>query len=193
MEQELEFLHSFDARCSTYFALTPPVSMVKVAFRPYGYEVHKALHSQGYAPALLGFSRRPAIGADAIVMEYLPPPTNNTDGWITLFDLSAVNPVLVHEKKQKIQQELDEMILFLTNSSFVHGDLRSNNIMIFGTFSNIVEPIQLKAIDMEWAGKAGVVCYPTNRNSKVGYPGEAGGCIDSGHDAQMVTKWLAQV
>lgn len=192
-EQKLEFSRPFDVRCSTFFACTPRGSMVKLAFSPYGYQVHEALHAAGYAPALLGYSHKPAIGADAVVMEYLPPPSGNENGWTTLFDLSVANAALVHNKKELILEKLKAILLVLKNSNLVHGDLRSNNLMVYGTRFNIVEPVQLKAIDMEWAGKQGEVCYPDNRNSQVGYPGEAGKYIGLGDDAQMVEMWAALV
>jgi hypothetical protein len=142
---------------------------------------------------LLGYSRKPAIGADAVVMEYLPHPSSNENGWTTLFDLSVANAALVHNKKELILEKLKAILLVLKNSNLVHGDLRSNNLMVYGTRFNIVEPVQLKAIDMEWAGKQGEVCYPDNRNLQVGYPGEAGKYIGLGDDAQMVEMWAALV
>jgi len=71
-EQKLDLSHPFDARCSTFFAHT---IYGKTCLLPY--EVHKALHTAGYAPDLLGCSHRPAICA--VVIEYLTP-TGSEDG-----------------------------------------------------------------------------------------------------------------
>ena len=189
-ECKLEFSHPFDSRCSTFFAITPPESMVKLTFVPYGYVVHEALETAGYAPKLLGRSHKPAISAEIIVMEYLLPPTNGKPGWITLFDLVTKHPALVDQKSDLIQAQLDAIVLVLKGSKLVHGDLRSNNLMIFCTLTAIVEPVQVKAVDMEWAGRVGEVYYPVDRNEAVGYPGKAGELIGSRDDDQMARQWM---
>jgi len=186
---KLEISHPFDCRCSTFFTTTPPQSMAKLTFLPYGYDVHKALYDEDFAPALLGSSCKPEIGAVVVVMEYLAPPTDTVPGWITLFDLFQQRPALVHEKKESIRAKLDEIVLILKHSKFVHGDLRSNNLMICCTFDTIMDPVRVKAIDMEWAGKLGEACYPDDRNEEVGYPGKAASPIGSGDDAYMVNLW----
>ena len=167
--------------------------MVKLAFLRYGFDVHNVLHAQHYAPALLGSSRKPEIGAIAVVMEYLAPPKYNAPGWITLFDLFQKNPALVRKKADLIYAELVKVIRILSESKLVHGDLRSNNLMIYGTFDTIMEPIKVNVIDMEWAGRLGEAYYPEDRNPAVGYPGEAASCIGLGDDAHMVNIWLDEV
>jgi len=167
--------------------------MVKLAFVPYGYDVHTTLHTAGFAPTLLGCSDKPAIRASAVVMEYLPPPSNSEPGWITLFDLFERDPALVREKKDLIQAQLQAILLILSHSTFVHGDLRSNNLMIYCTLNTIVEPVRVNAIDMEWAGKLGEACYLEDRNPAVGYPGEAASYIGPRDDAQMIDHWWNEV
>ena len=71
---KLEFSKAFDTQCSTFFAHTPPNSMVKLPFLQYGFDVHNVLHEQHYAPALLGSFHKLEIGAIAVVMKYLAPP-----------------------------------------------------------------------------------------------------------------------
>src|SRR5437016_392253 len=83
---KLEILQPFDSRCSTFLNTTPPMSMAKVSFLPYGIEVHRALSARGLAPTLFGYSQMLAIGADIVVMEYLAPPTAEQSGWSTLHD-----------------------------------------------------------------------------------------------------------
>jgi serine/threonine-protein kinase RIO1 len=110
----------------------------------------KPLKLRVMPPKLLGRSHKPAISAEIIVMEYLLPPTNGKPGWITLFDLVTKHPALVDQKSGLIQVQLDAIVLVLKGSKLVHGDLRSNNLMIFCTLATIVEPVQVKAVDMEW-------------------------------------------
>jgi len=42
---------------------------------------------------------------------------------------------------------------------------------------------------MDWAGKAGQVRYPAERNRDIRWPGEAGGPILKEHDSKMVDSW----
>jgi len=182
----LEISKPFDTRCSTFFTTTPLGSMVKLAFLPYGYDVHKALHAQGLAPTLYGRSHKPVIGADIVVMEYLPPPTPHGPGWRTLHYFHDKHPALVREKKDAIWVQLNAIVSTLKGLGFVHGDLRPNNLMIHVTQDTIVDPVTVKAVDMEWAGKVGVACYPEDRNDIVGYPGEAAGLIGPDDDTYMV-------
>jgi hypothetical protein len=163
--------------------------MAKLCFHPYGEEVHKALFPRGLAPAFLGSSCKPAIGASVIVMEFLPLPTVDQPGWHTLHYFDTIHPELVHEKKDAIWEQLAAILSTLKELHLVHGDLRSNNLMIHVTQDAIVVPIQLKAIDMEWGGKVGVACYPADRNDVVGFPGKAAHVIGSTDDEVMVKSW----
>ena len=126
---------------------------MKLAFRPYGYEVHNLLHAEGFAPKLHGSSKKPEINTDAIVMEYLPPPTDDQPGWQTLHDVFMESPQLVVQGREAIRERLLAIVALLKRSYMVHGDLRSNNIMIKVTAkgSALVQPITVNAIDMEWA------------------------------------------
>jgi len=52
--------------------------------------------------------------------------------------------------------------------------------------------VDIKVIDFDWAGKAGEVCYPAERNTDIQWPGEAGAPILKEHDSEMVPSWLDQ-
>jgi len=167
--------------------------MVKLAFLPYGHDVHEALHAAGFAPKYLGRSDKPEIGASVIIMEYLTPPSTSEPGWVTLFDLFQKDPALVRKKKELINIQLCALLDILKCFNFVHGDLRSNNLMIYCTLDTIMEPVRVNAVDMEWSGKLGTACYPEDRNPLVGYPGTAAGCIGPGDDAKMIEHWWNEV
>ena len=72
--------------------------------------VHQALHASHYAPKLIGWSKKPEVGVDAFVMEYLLKPTNVTSEWMTLHNLA---PALVFEKKDLIYDELKTIVALL--------------------------------------------------------------------------------
>lgn len=169
--------------------------MAKLAFRPYGYVVHHALQAEQFAPELHGHSQKPEIGADAIVMEYLSPPTPDKSGWVTLYDLTISHYQMVFEKRVEIHGRLRKIVSILKSLDLVHGDFRPNNLMIkvVAGGNAFVEPITVNAIDMEWAGKVGEAYYPGDRNGAVGYPGHAGGCIGADDDACMVQSWWDKI
>jgi len=166
--------------------------MVKLAFRPYGYEVHTALQSKGFAPKLLGRSQKQEIGADAIVMHYLSPPTANEPGWVTLHDLAFA---LVFQERAGIYEKLMEIVSLLKGLNLVHGDLRPNNLMIKVAEGGgaLVQPITVNAIDMEWAGRVSEAYYPADRNETVGYPGDAAGPIRADDDCHMIQCWWNKI
>jgi len=48
-------------------------------------------------------------------------------------------------------------------------------------------------IDFDWAGEAGEVYYPAERNPStegIEWPGKAGGIISLGDDEKLVKSWL---
>ena len=90
--------------------------------------------------------------------------------------------------RTQLQEALDGIIGKLESKNYVHGDLRSNNIMIR---TNVKEKsVDLRVIDFDWAGEAGQVCYPEERNREIRWPGEAGGPIEQDHDSKIVDFWM---
>ena len=156
--------------------------LVKLAPRSYSQEVHKHMADNGLAPKLYGYAE--VDGAPtAYVMEYLDLPT-----WQTLYhffesDTTAVDLTQLQEAVESIFKTLD-------SRGYVHGDLRTNNIVIQ---TDVIEKcVDIKVIDFDWAGKAGEVCYPAERNTDIQWPGEAGAPILKEDDSEMVHSWLDQ-
>ena len=132
----------------------------------------------GLAPKLYGYAA--VKGAPtAYVMEHLNPSV-----WQTLYQL------LKPEDKptNQLQDALEKIIAALDEKKYVHGDLRSNNIMVR---TDVMDKyVDLKVIDFDWAGNAGQVHHPAERNREIQWPGEAGGPIEQDHDLKMVDSWM---
>ena len=156
--------------------------LVKLVPRSYSRDVHEYMAKNKLAPKLYGYAK--ADGAPtAYVMEYLDPPT-----WQTLYqffesDTTAMDPT-------QLQAAVESILKTLDSKDYVHGDLRTNNIMI--RTDVIEECVDIKVIDFDWAGKAGEACYPAERNTDIQWPGKAGAPILKEHDLEMVHSWLDQ-
>ena len=156
--------------------------LVKLVPCSYSRDVHEYMAKNKLAPKLYGYAE--VDGAPtAYVMEYFDPPA-----WQTLYqffksDTTAVDPTQLHEAVESILKTLD-------SKDYVHGDLRTNDIMI--RMDVIEKCVDVKVIDFDWAGKAGEVCYPAERNTDIQWPGEAGAPILKEHDSEMVHPWLDQ-
>ena len=184
-----------------------------VAFEPYGKKVHKYLESKDMAPKYffsfdMNGSGLPS-NADVIenhhLMEYLPPPSNNAPGWISLLDLEVRFPQVASRFKVNIQAALYNIIDVLGDANYVHGNLWPNNLFIFVELTTapagcIIQlrphsdpPLPyLKVIDFDWSGDAGEVEYPPHRNPDVEWPGESGKPILNIHDKLMINSWLSK-
>jgi RIO1 family len=86
------------------------------------------------APALYSHATLPG-GWMMIVMEYIQGNSFNSKA-----------------KSAEISQKLSNVVQHLHSHSLVHGDLRSNNIIVVGD--------RVCLIDFDWSGKEGVDCYP---------------------------------
>ena len=154
--------------------------LVKLVPRSYSQDVHKHMADKGLAPKLYGYAE--VEGAPtAYVMEYLDPCT-----WQTLHEFLKYNAV----DRTQLQEAVDGIIEKLESKNYVHGDLRSNNIMIRTDVKE--KSVDLRVIDFDWAGEAGQVRYPAERNREIWWPGEAGGPIEQDHDLRMVNSWMKQ-
>ena len=180
-----------------------------MAFERYGQHVHEHLALQDMAPKhFLTFAMK-VIGPPSIeeyqLMEYLPPPSNDSAGWISLFDFENKFQQVARRSKDDIKEALYKIIEALEERHFVHGDLRPNNLLISIKFTttpdgciiqnrpNSVPPLPyLKVIDFDWAGDAGVVEYPPHRNEEVVWPGQSGMPILATHDKLMIESWLSK-
>jgi len=161
--------------------------VAKLVYRHYGVAVHQALE-KSFAPQLFGWSEKPGINACLYIMEYLLPPCWDTEGWLTL---TALGLDMAAQYLTPIYQVLKEIVAYLTSLELVHEDLRPNNLMIKMQKSMVLaQPVQIKVVDFEWAGKVGFACYPHNRNEDLGYPGKPGDLIGRDDDLFMIKKWF---
>ena len=154
--------------------------LAKMANHSYGVGVHRFLAERDFAPQLLGECT--LEGCPTIyVMERLD------DSWVTLAawseETDAIKRSLVHPR---IHSQLTKIIGLLEGGRFVHGDLRATNVMIKK------DSYQLKVVDFDWAGQAGQVHYPFERNQDImEWPGrsEPGGVIVLGDDRALFENW----
>jgi len=159
--------------------------VVKLVPRSYSHQVHKYLADKELAPKLYGYAEVEGAPA-AYVMEYLDP-----SAWQTLYQQYRPNsPNTEITYTPELQTALDNIIETLRSENYVHGDLRTNNIMV--RTDVIGNSVDLRVIDFDWAGEAGQVRYPAERNQEIEWPGEAGEPIMDGHDSEMVSSWLTQ-
>jgi len=144
----------------------------KFVYRPYGEEVHRLLSHEGMAPKLLGVSRI-GDGPTMIVMEMLNDP------WQTLYTFVQINSRWrVDGVQAAIHKRLEDILAKLNAGGVVHGDFRANNVMVKPGEEELAV-----LIDFDWAGKAGEVHYPLDRNHiGIQWPGQAGSAISVGDD-----------
>jgi len=156
-------------------------ALAKMTERAYGTGVHQFLAKKGFAPQLFGectLESRPTVH----VMDKLD------DTWMTLEDWGkTIKAEQRPTVRVQVRGRIMEIINLLERKTYVHGDLRTANIMVEKDTG------KLQIIDFDWAGKAGHTCYPIDRNdtikdwpqgSKQGYP------IALGHDRSLVENWL---
>ncbi|KAG1708018.1 hypothetical protein DVH05_024703 [Phytophthora capsici] len=126
----------------------------------YGKEVHEFCSKSGFAPELLFYESLPN-GWVFIVMEELQ--------LVPLY--KANDRATVRDQLLKIQKALRDM-------SFVHGDLRENNVQWDPVKNRVV------LIDFDWSGKDGVATYPPFMNTGIAWPvgAECGKPLRVAHD-----------
>jgi hypothetical protein len=179
----------------------------------YGGDVHTWLSGNDMAPHYYTTfnTTAPSLPSNMVhledyhVMEYLPPPSNTSMGWITLHDLGRRFPQEASQCKQLISDALDNIIKTLQLRNFVHGDFRTNNVLVYvqtNENSSGQPPVviqlrpgaqslaYLKVVDFDWAGVANKVRYPSIRNPEIWWPGGNGKTIRPSHDKEMINHWL---
>ena len=164
-----------------------------MASERYGWMDHKHMESKDMAPKYYNTGNVvmeiPYVDQKPIefyhVMEYLPPPSNGSAGWMSLFDIEKQHRRAALDTKKNITTALHEITDVLGQAGLVHGDLRPNNLLICVKITDKGCSIQhrpdsdpplpyLKVIDFDWAGEAGKVEYPPHRNLDIEWPGENG-------------------
>ncbi|KAL7680012.1 putative aminoglycoside phosphotransferase, protein kinase-like domain superfamily [Plasmopara halstedii] len=143
--------------------------IIKFAKR-YGREVHDYCSNAGFAPELL-------------FCEYLP------NGWVfivmeqlSLCPLRHANGMIVRDQLLKIEN-------LLKDGSFVHGDLREQNVMWDTSKNRVV------LIDFDWSGRDGVDTYPPFMNGEIAWPAGAacGEPLRVAHDAYWIASIAARL
>ena len=171
-----------EAACITFLARTDSLKDVVVKFVDrYKSDVHEFLAAHQYAPQLLYYgpidSNGPSYGPlRLVVMEYVQGQT--------LFTIQqGLLPITFSHPS--IPATLNKIISLLHNKDFVHGDLRSPNILI-------TEEEDLKIIDFDWAGRAGSAHYPPLLSRAIHWPLGADGdeLITKAHDREMISNCL---
>jgi len=135
--------------------------------RQYGLETHQYCSDNGIAPKLFG-CQDISGGWTMVIMEYL-------DGYPRLCDLDS-------QMKKKVKMSVMETVQIMHSGNYVHGDLRSVNIMI--------SEGDVKLLDFDWSGKEGMIRYPhfINRISIKVWHSEvhAGALIRKTHDLHLL-------
>jgi serine/threonine protein kinase len=136
--------------------------------RRYSKEAHLHCASLDAAPALKGFESLPG-GWSMVVMEYL--------------DEKSYKPMSISYRTHI--PALHAVIVQFHQAGFVHGDLRSSNILI--RHKDGRNPIAI--LDFDWSGKDGKSRYPLGINvTTIRRPNgvRGGGLISADHDLEMV-------
>jgi serine/threonine protein kinase len=133
----------------------------------YGQDVHRELEILNMAPELLAVVKKRTF--KMIVMK----AEQKSRSWDTSLDANDEEMVL------QLRQIRDA----LRSKTYVHGDLRAPNILV-------CKDKTVKLIDFDWAGKAGVMCYPVQLNQKNIWPEDAsiGQPIVLAHDDFMLDQ-----
>jgi hypothetical protein len=196
---------------ATFDGKEPIEVAIKLLYGQYGYDVHDYLASKGLAPQLYGKSTSqfqppsgPTIVPTAIVMEDLaaPDPTSSKPGWIPLYTFLEDHKDLSAVEKTRIFEQIFKIIVLLREQQFVHGDLRSPNLMIkvkgmvpeyqVMVLDDDGQSPQIMVVDFDWAGRAGQVKYPRSRNVTAPWAGKAGGVISLDDDWILLKNWWFQ-
>lgn len=166
----------------------------------YGTEAHKAWAAAGLAPKLL--EEHLVAGMwHQVVMEYLPPELPDASGWLTMRYLmqpveeqlknAPQQLVLAPQKMPHLIQQAKQLLddahaVSVSGLPAVHGDARPENIMVHVLEQEV---LQLKLIDMDWAGAAGRVVYPVLLNTKnIAWPEGVGPgkVLEQKHDRDLL-------
>lgn len=154
--------------------------LVKFADR-YSADAHRhlALAEHGAAPRLRGCF--PVAGGWlAVVME--------KSEYEQLF---AIATELTPAERAKVQVRVREIVDTLHDGGFVHGDIRSTNLLIDrASLDGTASDVKIHVIDYDWAGPDGDATYPIgiNRSSVTRPDGaEDGKLITKAHDIEMIS------
>jgi serine/threonine protein kinase len=148
----------------------------------YDEHAHQLLAGQGLAPTLLycgniwpneaGNACRPLR---MVVMDYVSDMCT-LDAWLS----ASV------EEHGQILDEVEKAVRVLHDHNYVHGDIRSPNILVGRTN----DCVKIMLIDFDWSGKEGMVSYPYDLNDLIKWPEGVQnlGTIQKEHDLVMLDR-----
>ena len=111
-------------------------------------------HSFKYLPIVEGSEHAPFLQEGKLVFRGQSEDGDISDEYEELDD---VWPTATNEARKKFVIEVQEKVKSLHDAGFVHGDIRTTNIMVK---KNREAGIHL--IDFDWAGRIGTTTYPMN-------------------------------
>jgi len=147
----------------------------------YSSDVHKCLYEYGMAPGLIDIQVL-AGGWKFVLMEKIEGKT--------LYEMYSSSARATHkQQKSVIQQKLKEAVSHMNHRNFVHGDLRTPNIMIREAEITSSSPTPI-ILDFDWAGTEGIVKYPSHLNPNANWPISVKPFIPikNAHDEEMVNN-----
>ena len=132
--------------------------------KSYGKTVHQALALKEMAPTVHHIEEDLPGGWIAVIMDYVEGKT--------LF-----NSPLSENEKMKFESFKADLAETLHENNFVHGDLRPQNIIHYGSGT-------FKVVDFDWAGMEQQTKYPLDINMRGDWAKgvEPGGIISHEHD-----------
>ncbi|KAG5179760.1 hypothetical protein JKP88DRAFT_325791 [Tribonema minus] len=172
--------------------------LVKFTPRPYPKQVHEAWQEAGVAPELHFCESLPG-GFCMVAMQHL----QQADGWQTLercltgelqFQQDERN-ALTAATRTALQRA--HAVIFCKSSSTeqptqkaVHGDVREQNIMVRRSEGEHAGGWEVKFVDLDWSGIAGVSWYPPGMSKLIEWPkGVRGGeLMEQSHDEFMLNE-----
>ena len=181
---------------------TAGVHQVLVKFtQQYGTATHRAWAAAGWVPQLEADPIALPGGWLQIQMEYLSPAIEEgVSGWLTLSYLLTCSPrpsdhlkqlLPALEARQLLLDKAQQLLkaahrVLVSGQPAAHGDARPDNILVLMQAGEIV---QLKLIDLDWAGIAGEAVYPILLNTRgIQWPaGAAAGLpLQQQHDCELL-------
>ena len=165
---------------------------VKLVSGRYPQAIQRHLAAHGLSPKLYGTVKVDGAPTAYImehldhpyIMEYLDP-----SAWQTLHQFLMSNAAALGHSP--LEKTLQNIVARLEDEKYVHGDLRTDNIMIRKDSPR--ESPDLTVVDFDWAGERNQVRYPADRNTNMKWPGKAGGLIQGwswlGIGVILVVPW----
>ncbi|KAF9024255.1 hypothetical protein BDZ89DRAFT_989333 [Hymenopellis radicata] len=116
--------------------------------RSYSPALHTLCHDLGHAPQLLGYQELSG-GWFVVVMEFL-------EGWMHLYLLQ-----LSDSQRFAAWEQIRTLADTFHKAGFVHGDLRTANILAPPGWDSTPTLPKLRVVDYDWGGVCGTARYPT--------------------------------